>query len=192
MGRLLKSVLLICSVLVLSAPIVFAEDITITTYYPSPYGSYNQLQTNSLGVGDNDGDGTLDSGDVPTTAGNVWIKGKVGIGTTRPTVPLHVVGPSTGAVRIVDGNQAQGRILTSDANGVGTWSGTWSAKKGVACSDYQCKVHCYVHGSGWGSYSSTYISGQQICLKYPDPFVVGAIYNLQIASQNGAYRCTCE
>ena len=44
MERLLKSVLLISSVLVIFAPVIFAEDITITTYYPSPYGSYNELQ----------------------------------------------------------------------------------------------------------------------------------------------------
>ena len=60
----------------------YADDtLTITTYYPSPYGVYNRLQTNSLGVGDNNSNGMLDSGDVPTTAGDVWIKGKVGIGT---------------------------------------------------------------------------------------------------------------
>lgn len=27
------------------------ETLTITTYYPSPYGSYNQLKTNMLAVG---------------------------------------------------------------------------------------------------------------------------------------------
>jgi hypothetical protein len=66
------------------------DKITITTYYPSPYGSYNQLQTNTLGVGDNDGDGGLDSGDVPnptTNPGEVWIKGNVGIGTMSPNSP---------------------------------------------------------------------------------------------------------
>jgi hypothetical protein len=29
----------------------FAEDLTITTYYPSPYGSYNELSTNMLKFG---------------------------------------------------------------------------------------------------------------------------------------------
>jgi len=49
-----------------------------------------------LGVGDNNGNSTLDSGDVPTNKGDVWIKGKVGIGTTNPQVALEV----NGAVRI--------------------------------------------------------------------------------------------
>ena len=41
----------------------------------------------------------------------------VGIGTTIPQDRLHVVGN----IRMVDGNQAAGRILTSDANGTATW-----------------------------------------------------------------------
>jgi hypothetical protein len=34
---------------------------------------------------------------------------------------LHVNSATNGAIRIVDGTQALGRVLTSDANGVGTW-----------------------------------------------------------------------
>jgi len=63
------------------------ESITITTYYPSPHGSYSSLQTDKFGVGDNNGDGLFTSADVPTTTGNVWIKGNVGIGTTSPHSP---------------------------------------------------------------------------------------------------------
>ncbi|MFA5351152.1 MAG: hypothetical protein WC357_07490 [Candidatus Omnitrophota bacterium] len=44
MLRLSKIILLALFVFVFFAPAIFAEDITITTYYPSPYGSYNELQ----------------------------------------------------------------------------------------------------------------------------------------------------
>lgn len=47
--------------------------------------------------------------------------GNVGIGTTAPSRLLHVNSTSSGAVRIVDGTQANGRVLTSDAIGVARW-----------------------------------------------------------------------
>ncbi|MCH8153141.1 MAG: hypothetical protein IH830_12320 [Planctomycetes bacterium] len=43
--------------------------------------------------------------------------GNVGIGTTAPTEKLDVAG----SVRITDGTQGEGKVLTSDASGVGTW-----------------------------------------------------------------------
>ncbi|MBN8640605.1 MAG: tail fiber domain-containing protein [Flavobacteriales bacterium] len=49
----------------------------------------------------------------------------VGIGTTTPSERLHVVGN----LRMVDGNQAAGRVLTCDGNGTATWqnasANTW-------------------------------------------------------------------
>ncbi|MCB0447969.1 MAG: tail fiber domain-containing protein, partial [Gelidibacter sp.] len=42
----------------------------------------------------------------------------VGIGTTIPQDRLHIVGN----IRMVDGNEALGRVLTSDANGTATWT----------------------------------------------------------------------
>ncbi len=50
-----------------------AEEITLTTYYPAPYGAYNEL----------------------TTTGNTYLattSGRVGIGTTNPNETLEVVG----------------------------------------------------------------------------------------------------
>jgi hypothetical protein len=87
MPKLIVTVLFFLLLFLFSSLSLFAQtedSITITTYYPSPHGVYNQLQTNSFGVGDNNNDGTLENGDVPTTAGDVWIKGNVGIGTTNP------------------------------------------------------------------------------------------------------------
>lgn len=43
--------------------------------------------------------------------------GALGIGTNTPQERLHVVGN----MRMVDGNQAANKVLTSDANGTGSW-----------------------------------------------------------------------
>lgn len=51
--------------------------------------------------------------------------GNVGIGNTAPSTKLDINnGTIAGAIKIVDGSQGAGRVLTSDANGVGTWSPT--------------------------------------------------------------------
>lgn len=49
--------------------------------------------------------------------------GKVGIGTTAPTEKLHVAG----SIKMVDGNQAANKLMTSDANGVASWQAVPSA-----------------------------------------------------------------
>ncbi|MBL7081140.1 MAG: hypothetical protein ISS44_01030 [Candidatus Omnitrophica bacterium] len=66
------------------------EEITITSYYPSPHGVYDSLLTDKLGVGDNDGVGGLTSADVPINTGEVWIAGNVGIGDIEPDGKLEV------------------------------------------------------------------------------------------------------
>ncbi|ANF49790.1 hypothetical protein A0O34_04200 [Chryseobacterium glaciei] len=76
-----------------------------------------------------DGARDNDINTVPTAAQQVndvvvTNVGRVGVGTIDPSVKLHVVSPTAGAVRIVDGTQAEGSVLTSDADGVGTWRST--------------------------------------------------------------------
>lgn len=56
--------------------------------------------------------------------------GFVGIGTTNPTTRFEINnGTTNGAIKIVDGNQAAGKILVSDAEGRGSWQLPNSIKK---------------------------------------------------------------
>lgn len=56
-------------------------------------------------------------------------QGKVGIGTMTPTTKLDIISQSAGgAIRIADTTEGIGKMLVSDANGVGTWGsviGSW-------------------------------------------------------------------
>ncbi|MFC2118528.1 DUF1566 domain-containing protein [Bacteroidota bacterium] len=49
--------------------------------------------------------------------GNIFDNGYIGIGTNDPDNDLHVVG----GFKLVDGNQAAGRVLTSDEDGNASW-----------------------------------------------------------------------
>jgi len=59
------------------------EKITITTFYPSPYGVYKELATDGLKVGET----YSGVGNTPPTSGLI-VEGNVGIGTQNPGVAL--------------------------------------------------------------------------------------------------------
>ncbi len=80
----------------------FAQDsdsITIVTYYPSPYGSYNELSVfTRQAIGDFNIDGKTDSNDMAVDSfgnilpGSLTVSGSVGIGTREPQATLDVAG----------------------------------------------------------------------------------------------------
>lgn len=51
----------------------------------------------------------------------------LGVGTNVPDTKLHVVG----SIKMIDGNQAAGKIMTSDANGLGAWATSVSTPGGA-------------------------------------------------------------
>jgi hypothetical protein len=59
------------------------EQLTITTYYPSPYGSYNELHTSQMAIG-------LNYQKTTPPANSLIVEGDVGIGTTGPQADLEV------------------------------------------------------------------------------------------------------
>jgi len=79
----------------------FAEDITITTYYPSPFGNYRELRAARIAVGDTYIDGVAftwenvngDGGEVDFQA-DLVVEGNVGMGTANPQGPLQVQLPA--------------------------------------------------------------------------------------------------
>ena len=78
------------------------------------------------GAKDNPVSGTGHSASQQLNDFTVLSNGNVGIGTIAPTQKLEIktdgtsINPTTG-FKLVDGNQGQGKILTSDADGIGTW-----------------------------------------------------------------------
>jgi len=66
-----------------SLPGLHAEEVTLTTYYPAPFGEYDELDANVLTAG------TLVVGNTALLA---TLSGNVGIGTTAPQQKLHLFG----------------------------------------------------------------------------------------------------
>lgn len=80
---------LVLMVLSIAFPcLLFADEtLTITTYYPSPYGSYREINAYRMKIGTNySGSGTSVSDD------NLIVEGAVGIGKVSPGQKLDVAG----------------------------------------------------------------------------------------------------
>lgn len=52
---------------------------------------------------------------------NIYQTGNVGIGTSTPVAKLHIKSDTPGAIKIQDGTQLEGAILTTDVNGIASW-----------------------------------------------------------------------
>jgi hypothetical protein len=84
------SLSLIFTLLLIPSPFLFAEEsLTITTYYPSPYGVYRELRSQRMAIGDNyiSGSEYCWEGSCTNTINadaDLVVQGNVGIGTTNP------------------------------------------------------------------------------------------------------------
>ena len=87
--------------------------------------------------------------------------GNVGIGTTSPSTKLHL----DGTFRLVDGNQSNGKVLTSDANGVATWQ-TASGGSLPAGTSGQTLRH---DGTNWVANSNIFNNGTNVGIGTTSP-----------------------
>lgn len=95
------------------------------------------------------------NGSALVTSGILESGGNVGIGTIAPIQRLHLVGTSGNTLRIVDGNQGAGKVLTSDVDGVASWQappGGGSLLYGGVHTRAQCEdAGGFVRGIGGGT-----------------------------------------
>ena len=116
MARLLRCILLIISVLVLAAPVTFAtEQITVTTYYPSPYGSYGELTAYRMKIGT-----TYAGSGVSVTDSYLIVEGRIGIATPTPGYQLDVNGAVNATSYRVGGTAGFNGTITAANNCVFT------------------------------------------------------------------------
>ena len=71
-------------------------------------------------------DNSIILGNTTNTTTDSYAATKVGIGTSNPSAKLHV----NGTLRYVDGNEGNGKVMTSDANGNVSWQDASSGSSG--------------------------------------------------------------
>jgi hypothetical protein len=120
--------IILCSLFALIPFFAFSQEtFTLMTYYPSPYGSYNDLTVyNRLGVGTTApavrlhvvGDGTRSA---------VFMSGNVGIGTTGPATILEVnKGNVVGSGVWIDGTNDTRVMIGRGQPTVWSWANGWA------------------------------------------------------------------
>ncbi|MDD5080190.1 MAG: hypothetical protein PHH68_07740 [Candidatus Omnitrophica bacterium] len=89
MSRLKVIILFFIILVSISGVRLFAADetITLTAYYPIPYGSYSALVSDQMKIG-----ATYSGSGIITADNNLLVEGNVGIGTPNPTQKLDVNG----------------------------------------------------------------------------------------------------
>jgi len=123
------------------------ESITITTYYPSPYGSYGELTTYRMKIGS-----TYSDTSVTVNDNNLIVEGNVGIGTS------HTRTSQDG--RSIKLDVANNNIITDDVYLASPKSGSpkWASEGGgggIVSTGLYGSCH-YVRAPGGGSCSSAY------------------------------------
>jgi hypothetical protein len=91
-------------------------------------GETNQIVIGYSAIGNGSNSVTLGNTSITKTI----LRSNVGIGLTGPSTKLHIYATQSGAFRLEDGTQGSGYVLTSDSNGVGSWTASTRYKSYVA------------------------------------------------------------
>ena len=114
-----------------------------------------------------------DSSFIVTTAG------KIGIGTTSPTAKLDV----SGTVKIADGTQGAGKVLTSDASGNASWQSS-SAGRTVRGTSSAGGSPTVINGSG---FTATRSSAGAYAITFATPFTTTPTVTASVYNTNATY-----
>ncbi len=135
----MRRIIIFWMLAIITAPVTFtfAEEMVITTYYPSPNGTYDALNAKRLSVGDTNGDGNINASDVPASSGYLLVADKVGIGTASPgNNKLYVAANNLQGIRVAsaaDANLGIGLIKgTGDGASITTYNGALESWYGIA------------------------------------------------------------
>ncbi|MTI39574.1 tail fiber domain-containing protein, partial [Fulvivirga lutimaris] len=108
--------------------------------------------------------------------GGAYFDGDVGIGIAVPTTKLDIVG----AIKIADGTEAAGSVLTSDADGLASWQTPASSPWTVNGSDLNYTTGNVGIGTS-GPVSALQVEADVLTGEY-----VGSFINTNVADEDGA------
>lgn len=120
----------------------------------SPQGIFH---VNANSANDPNNNSKTDDVVISTTTGNV------GIGLTNPDTKLHINTNGTAAspvpgFKLTDGNQAEGRILQTNANGVATWKNIQLFNKTPIVGEFTWPANSNLGNDNFNSISSLTLS----------------------------------
>lgn len=182
---LLAFVLCTLPILCYSQATTNKEEIVLTTYYPVPYGDYEELRVKHLAVGENYyspayacWDGTIGCSYAISDAADLVVEGNVGIGTVTPDEKLTVQGNihGTGDLKI------DGRIWTNDVylQSVNRWASE-TPDSGTLCGQ--------ASHFDWGCVPSSYCKGHNPCASCPQGYTRAHGGGMKVFTWNGDIWC---
>lgn len=156
----------------LSASFCFAqqEQVTITTYYPAPYGVYFELRSQRMAIGDNYYQGSYQwTTTTPCPVGfscidnhaDLVVEENVGIGTINPSSRLYVRGHSTDAyaMKLDSGMQWGTRLVfLNDYNDATGGTGNFAINVGGNTAERQNKLVFFSTANTAGDWGNTIMS----------------------------------